>query len=129
MAAYDATLPGGCQRTSYLCDDGKDPKKRKWVDSLGPEVVYVSGRKRPAGGLCGWQLILKDKAAFAVCDLEWLWGWPSATVTCLAEHLLGPCMWNAGVPASERLSCAEKPGTLVQCSQVAGSTAAAMRLP
>jgi hypothetical protein len=23
MAAYDATLPAGCQRTIYLCDDGK----------------------------------------------------------------------------------------------------------
>lgn len=51
MAAYDAELPEGCQRTIYLCDDGKDPKKRKWVDSLGPEVVYVSGRKRPPGEL------------------------------------------------------------------------------
>ena len=25
------------RRTIYLCDDGKDPKKRKWVDSLGPD--------------------------------------------------------------------------------------------
>ena len=53
MAAYDATLPAGCQRTIYLCDDGKDPKKRKWVDSLGADVVYVSGRKRPPGEMNG----------------------------------------------------------------------------
>lgn len=34
----------------YLCDDGRDPKKRKWVDALAdPAIVYVSGRKRPAG--------------------------------------------------------------------------------
>lgn len=49
MAAYDAQLPEGCHRTIYLCDDGKDPKKRKWVDSLAADVVYVSGRKRLAG--------------------------------------------------------------------------------
>ena len=51
MAAYDAQLPEGCSRTIYLCDDGKDPKKRKWVDSLAADVVYVSGRKRPSGKL------------------------------------------------------------------------------
>ena len=49
MAAYDAQLPEGCHRTIYLCDDGKDPKKRKWVDSLAADVVYVSGRKRLPG--------------------------------------------------------------------------------
>lgn len=53
MAAYDATLPAGCARTIYLCDDGKDPKKRKWVDTLGSDVVYVSGRKRPPGEMNG----------------------------------------------------------------------------
>ena len=53
MAAYDAVLPEGCSRTIYLLDDGKDPKKRKWVDSLGADVVYVSGRKRPAGEMNG----------------------------------------------------------------------------
>lgn len=36
----------GCSRTIYLLDDGKDPKKRKWCDKLGDDVVYVSGRKR-----------------------------------------------------------------------------------
>ena len=32
----------------YLLDDGKDRTKRKWCTKLGPDVVYVSGRKRPA---------------------------------------------------------------------------------
>lgn len=48
-----ATFAQGCQRTIYLLDDGKDPKKRKWVDSLGADVVYVSGRKRPPGEMNG----------------------------------------------------------------------------
>lgn len=38
MAAYDADLPAGVTRTIYLCDDGKDPEKRRWVASMGPEV-------------------------------------------------------------------------------------------
>ena len=43
----------GCSRTIYLLDDGKDPKKRKWVDSLGADVAYVSGRKRAPGEMNG----------------------------------------------------------------------------
>ncbi len=31
LAALDATLPAGCARTVYLCDDGKDPEKREWI--------------------------------------------------------------------------------------------------
>jgi hypothetical protein len=38
MAAYLADLPDGCSRTIYICDDGKDPKKRKFCDSMGPDV-------------------------------------------------------------------------------------------
>ena len=53
----------GCQRTIYLCDDGKDPKKRKWVDSLGQDVVYVSGRKRPPGEMNGKSGNLNNVAA------------------------------------------------------------------
>ena len=30
QAAWNAKLPVGCDRTIYLCDDGKDPLKRKW---------------------------------------------------------------------------------------------------
>lgn len=53
-AARQATLPPGCSATVYLCDDGRDPKKRKWVDALAdPGVVYVSGRKRPPGEMNG----------------------------------------------------------------------------
>ena len=42
-AAHDALLPAGCTRTLYLCDDGKDPQKRKWCQRMGPGVQYVSG--------------------------------------------------------------------------------------
>ena len=45
-AAAAAVLPTGVQRTIYLCDDGKDPEKRAWMDSMGPNFVYVSGRNR-----------------------------------------------------------------------------------
>jgi len=38
MAAYDSLLPAGCARTIYLCDDGKDPKKRKFCEAIGPEA-------------------------------------------------------------------------------------------
>ena len=30
QAAYNAKMPAGCQKTIYLCDDGKDKNKRKW---------------------------------------------------------------------------------------------------
>ena len=30
MAALDAMLPASCERTVYICDDGKDAAKRKW---------------------------------------------------------------------------------------------------
>lgn len=53
MAAASAELPRGCHRTLYLCDDGKDPEKRKWIESLGPDYVYVSGRSRPKGEMNG----------------------------------------------------------------------------
>lgn len=84
MAAYDATLPEGCARTIYLCDDGKDPKKRKWVDSLAADVVYVSGRKRPAGMSSGSDL--PCFVAVLCCSLvqlvhqqaTWQPGWPSS---------------------------------------------------
>ncbi|BDA41271.1 Cellulose synthase 1 [Coccomyxa sp. Obi] len=53
LAALDAPLPGGCSRTVYLCDDGKDPDKRAWIGTLGPDVVYVSGRFRKNGEMNG----------------------------------------------------------------------------
>lgn len=43
MALREAELPEGCTRTIYMCDDGKDPLKRDWVDSLDDDVIYVSG--------------------------------------------------------------------------------------
>ena len=52
-AAAAADLPSGCSRTIYLCDDGKDPEKRRWIQSLGADFVYVSGRSRPKGEMNG----------------------------------------------------------------------------
>jgi hypothetical protein len=38
-AALEALVPPGCRRTLYLCDDGKDDAKRRYVASLGPDAV------------------------------------------------------------------------------------------
>lgn len=35
------------------CDDGKDPEKRAWMKSKGPDFVYISGRKRAKGEMNG----------------------------------------------------------------------------
>lgn len=54
LAAHNAHLPKGCKRTVYLCDDGKDEKKRKFIDKLDSEhIVYVSGRVREPGEVNG----------------------------------------------------------------------------
>ena len=53
QAALNAPLPGGCQRTIYLCDDGKNKQKRKWCLGMAPDVVYVSGRSRAKGEMNG----------------------------------------------------------------------------
>ena len=45
MALREAELPEGCTRTIYMCDDGKDPLKHDWVESLPEDVIYVSGRR------------------------------------------------------------------------------------
>lgn len=37
----------------YLCDDGKDPQKRKWCQRMGAGVEYVSGRLRAKGEMNG----------------------------------------------------------------------------
>ena len=49
QAAANGPIPGGCSKTIYLCDDGKDREKQEWMKSLGPGFVYVSGRTRPKG--------------------------------------------------------------------------------
>lgn len=53
QAALNAPLPAGCQRTIYLCDDGKNRQKRKWCLGMAPDVVYISGRTRPKGEMNG----------------------------------------------------------------------------
>ena len=56
-AALEAVLPEGCTRSVYLCDDGGDATKRKWVQSKAAEkgcnIYYVSGRKRYPGEMNG----------------------------------------------------------------------------
>lgn len=61
-AAMVADLPPGVSRELYLCDDGKDPTKRVWLetnygDSSGNvvkgKVHYVSGRTRAKGEING----------------------------------------------------------------------------
>ena len=53
QAALTAPLPAGCSRTVYLCDDGRDRRKRKWCLSMSPDVVYVCGRQRRPGEMNG----------------------------------------------------------------------------
>lgn len=38
-AALAAEVPPGCSRVVYLCDDGKDPEKRKYIEGLGDAAV------------------------------------------------------------------------------------------
>lgn len=52
-AIRDAVLPAGCSRTIYVCDDGKDRKKRRLCQRLGRDCIYVSGRKRASGEING----------------------------------------------------------------------------
>ena len=43
----------GCRRTIYVCDDGKDRKKRRLCQRLGRDCIYVSGRQRATGEMNG----------------------------------------------------------------------------
>ncbi|DBB16038.1 hypothetical protein WJX82_000557 [Trebouxia sp. C0006] len=44
LAARRATLPPGVRRTVYILDDGKDPDKKTWVESLkDPDMLYTPG--------------------------------------------------------------------------------------
>jgi hypothetical protein len=52
QAAYNAPLPATVMRTIYLCDDGRDPKKRKWCAFASPAPsppfpAWVSHRCSP----------------------------------------------------------------------------------
>lgn len=48
-AALAAPLPKHCRRTVYLCDDGKDGDKKRFVEGLKrADIVYVT-RERPKG--------------------------------------------------------------------------------
>jgi endoglucanase len=53
-AALSAPLPPGVRRTLYLCDDGKDPNKKRWLEQAYPmDAVYVSGRTRAPAEING----------------------------------------------------------------------------
>ncbi|KAI8463876.1 MAG: nucleotide-diphospho-sugar transferase [Monoraphidium minutum] len=55
-AAMAADLPPGVTRHLYLCDDGKDPEKRAWLEEKygsGGCVSYVTGRTRTKGEING----------------------------------------------------------------------------
>ena len=54
IAARTAILPEGVLRTIYLCDDGKDPEKRAWVNLAGPRRG-VRERALPQEGRDEWQ--------------------------------------------------------------------------
>ena len=43
----------GCRRTIYVCDDGKDRKKRRLCQRLGRDCIYVSGRTRTPNEMNG----------------------------------------------------------------------------
>lgn len=88
-AARQAALPAGCAATVYLCDDGRDPKKRKWVDALAdPGVVYVSGRKRPPGEMNG------------AGGVGWGGGDEKGVVARAARHLSRPRVRSQASPAT-----------------------------
>ena len=82
-------LPDGCARTVYLCDDGGDITKRKWVQSKAAEknasIVYISGRKRTPGEMNGksanlnnclrqviTHIVLSCSMSCGNASLEWL---------------------------------------------------------
>ena len=50
QALLAADLPYNTTRMVYVCDDSCDPEKEYVCGSLGPEVTYVSGRKKMKGG-------------------------------------------------------------------------------
>jgi len=53
VAIRTAVLPPGCQRTIYVCDDGKDRQKRRACQRLGRDCVYIAGRTRVKGEMNG----------------------------------------------------------------------------
>ena len=48
-----SSLLAGCRRTIYVCDDGKDRKKRRLCQRLGRDCIYVSGRTRAPNEMNG----------------------------------------------------------------------------
>lgn len=71
QAAYNARLPAGCDLTIYLCDDGKDPQKRKWCASSGALLHRVLGRLLRSGitGVKNGALPANPSCTFPQCSL------------------------------------------------------------
>lgn len=47
QAAMTAQVPYGCSKTIYLCDDGKDDEKRKWMKQASPLLFHRKGSTKP----------------------------------------------------------------------------------
>lgn len=87
IAARTAILPENVLRTIYLCDDGKDPKKRAWINALGPDVVYVSGRYHKKGEMNGKSGNLNNVARQLYPAVRNL---PNTSLTSLTRRLGSP---------------------------------------
>ncbi len=87
IAARTAILPENVLRTIYLCDDGKDPEKRAWINALGPDVVYVSGRYRKKGEMNGKSGNLNNVARQLYPAVRNL---PNTSLTSLTRRLGSP---------------------------------------
>jgi cellulose synthase/poly-beta-1,6-N-acetylglucosamine synthase-like glycosyltransferase len=70
-AAAAATLPADCGRTIYLCDDGKDPEKRKFMASRGRDFVYGAQHGFVPCPLCGETLRLQNNVIFSLIQFEY----------------------------------------------------------
>ena len=95
--ARAAKLPAGCGRTVYLCDDGKDPAKRRWCEAAGDDVVYVSGRTRKPGEMNGKSANLNNCMAHVYpggCDI------PPSELVCIfdADQVANPDFFLKTVP-------------------------------
>ena len=97
MALLEAEVPEGCQRTIYLCDDGKDPLKRDWVESLGADVIYVSGAAQlhitpppllkrslrpPVSGRTMWQAMVQHRRLLGQLSERLLYVAPQHGLSC-----------------------------------------------
>lgn len=75
QAAWNAKLPAGCDRTIYLCDDGKEASKRKWC-ALCPaqdQGAAVSFRVLESCGVDVASQQITTAHCFSVLEVQMLW--------------------------------------------------------